>query len=77
MESEKYTGVVEWFNAPKGYGFIARENEKDLFVYWTDIEQEGYKSLNKSDVVEFSIGLNHRGQPKATEVVIVKHAEET
>ncbi len=76
MQSEKHIGMVIWFNAKRGYGFISRPNEKDLFVYWSDIALEGFKTLKKGQEVAFSIGLNNDGVPKATEVVVVKDVEE-
>jgi CspA family cold shock protein len=76
METEKYVGTVVWFDAKLGYGFIDRDNEKDLFVHYTDISSEGFKTLKKGQTVAYSIGLNHRNQPKAIEVVVVNDAEE-
>jgi CspA family cold shock protein len=71
MESEKYVGNVVWFDAKLGYGFISREEEKDLFVHWSDIQSEGFKTLKKGQEVAYSIGLNNRKQPKAVEVVVI------
>lgn len=79
MKIEKYTGKVVWFDAKKGYGFISRPNEQDLFVYWSDIDPEsvqGFRTLKKGQTVAFSIGLNKRSQPKATDVVVISEAEE-
>ena len=74
MKEEKYIGKVVWFKArPLGYGFISREGEKDLFVHWSDIEGDGFKTLEKDQTVAFSIGLNNRKQPKATEVVVIEN----
>lgn len=68
----KHTGTVVWFSNTLNYGFITREGEKDLFVHWSDISQEkGYKTLKKGQIVSFSIGLNHRQEPKAIDVVVV------
>jgi CspA family cold shock protein len=72
MESQKHLGKVAWFDSKKGYGFITRDGETDIFVHWSDIVSEGYKFLKKDSVVEFSIGLNKRSQPKATEVSVVE-----
>jgi cold shock protein len=79
MESEKYVGNVVWFDAKLGYGFLGREDEKDLFVHWSDIQSEGFKTLKKGQQVAYSIGLNNRKQPKAIEVVVIESndAEET
>lgn len=71
MKAEKYVGSVVWFDAKLGFGFIARANEKDLFVHWSDIATEGFKTLKKGQQVAYSIGLNNRKQPKAIEVAIV------
>ena len=71
---EKCIGRVVWFDAKKGYGFIARNGERDLFIYWSDIDPEsvkGFRTLKKDQLVAFSIGLNKKGQPKAIEVVII------
>lgn len=76
MQSEKYIGTVVWFDAKRGYGFISRPEEKDLFVYWSDISSGGFKTLKKGQEVAFSIGLNNKSQPKATEVVVVKDVED-
>ena len=69
--SEKYVGTVCWFSNQLGYGFLSRENEKDLFVHWSDVVSEGFKTLKKGQQVAYSIGLNQRGQPKAVDVVVV------
>lgn len=70
MQEEKYVGTVVWFDASLGYGFISRPDEADLFVHWSDIISEGFKTLKKGQEVIFSIGLNNRKQPKAIEVII-------
>lgn len=72
MKAEKYVGSVIWFDAKLGFGFISRANDKDLFVHWSDISREGYKTLKKGQEVAFSIGLTHRKQPKAIEVVVLE-----
>ena len=74
MQEEKYIGRVCWFDAKLGYGFISRPDENDLFVHWSDITCEGFKTLKKGQEVAFSIGLNNRKQPKATEVVLLGEA---
>jgi len=71
MKEEKYIGTVVWFDSKLSYGFISRPDEEDIFVHWSDIICEGFKTLKKGQEVAFSIGLNNRKQPKATEVVIV------
>lgn len=71
MEKEKYVGKVIWFSNSKGFGFISRSGEKDLFVHYSDISCEGYRSLKKDQEVAFSIGKNHRGEDKAIDVVVI------
>ncbi|MEP0764521.1 MAG: cold shock domain-containing protein [Chloroflexota bacterium] len=66
--AERLTGVVKWFNAQKGYGFIAREGGPDVFVHYTAIVGAGYRNLNEGDQVEFSITEGPKG-PQASEVV--------
>ena len=61
-------GTVKWFNNQKGYGFIASEDGKDIFVHHSAIEGEGYKSLNEGETVEFEIGEGKKG-PQAEKVV--------
>lgn len=76
MEEEKYVGIVDWFDPRLGYGFISRENEKDLFVHYSDIVTEGFKTLNKNQKVVYSIGLNNRKKIKAIEVVVISEGNE-
>jgi CspA family cold shock protein len=75
MQVEKYIGEVIWFEPRRGFGFISRAGEPDLFVHWSDIKVEGFKTLKKGQKVAYSIGLNKRKEPKATEVVIVDDVE--
>lgn len=63
-------GTVKWFNAEKGFGFIERENGNDLFVHFSGIAAEGYKSLEEGQSVEFDITEGQRGE-QATNVVTV------
>ncbi|ASF20052.1 cold-shock protein [Staphylococcus cohnii] len=63
-------GTVKWFNAEKGFGFIERENGSDLFVHFSGIVAEGYKSLEEGQKVEFDITEGQRGE-QATNVVTV------
>jgi len=55
------TGTVKWFNATKGYGFITREGGDDVFVHYSAIESEGYKTLNEGQRVEFTIVQGPKG----------------
>jgi CspA family cold shock protein len=63
-------GKVKWFNAEKGYGFIAREGDPDIFVHFSAIQQDGYKSLREGEEVEFELVESERG-PQAQHVVRV------
>lgn len=63
-------GTVKWFDNSKGYGFIAPENGKDVFVHHTAIKGEGYKSLDEGQAVEFDIEQGPKGE-QATNVVKV------
>ncbi len=66
--ADRIIGTVKWFNAAKGYGFIAREGGKDVFVHFSAIQMEGYKALNEGEQVEFSIEDSPKG-PQAVNVV--------
>ena len=57
----KETGTVKWFNAAKGFGFLARENGEDVFVHFSAIQSEGYKSLNEGQAVEFEVKQGPKG----------------
>lgn len=62
-------GTVKWFNAEKGFGFIEVEGENDVFVHFSAINQDGYKSLEEGQSVEFEVVEgDHRG-PQAANVV--------
>ena len=54
-------GTVKWFNAAKGYGFIQRQSGEDVFVHFSAIEAEGYKSLNEGQAVEFEVKQGPKG----------------
>ncbi|HEY8529780.1 MAG: cold-shock protein [Paenibacillaceae bacterium ZCTH02-B3] len=61
-------GRVKWFNAEKGYGFIETEEGGDVFVHYSAIQMEGYKTLEEGQIVEFDIVQGARG-PQAANVV--------
>ena len=64
------TGTVKWFSAEKGYGFIEREDGDDVFVHFSAIKNDGFKTLEEGQKVEFEITEGERG-PQATDVVAV------
>jgi len=68
--SERIVGTVKWFNASKGYGFIARENGPDVFVHYSAIQSEGFRNLEEGQKVEFEVEQGNKG-PQATNVTIL------
>ena len=68
--SERVEGVVKWFNATKGFGFIERDGAKDVFVHYTAIQGVGYRSLEEGQRVEFDVVEGAKG-PQAENVVVV------
>jgi len=71
-----YYGAVVWFDVKKGYGFFSWEidgvKQQDIFVHFSDINLEGFKTLQKDQKVSFQIGTNKRNQPKAISVTPLK-----
>ena len=65
------TGTVKWFNDAKGYGFVERDDGEDVFVHYSSISGEGYRTLNEGTVVEFDIEQDEKG-PRAANVVVVE-----
>ena len=59
--SERITGTVKWFNAAKGYGFLAQDGGADIFVHYTAIQMDGYRTLKEGQKVEFSIEKGPKG----------------
>ena len=64
----QYKGTVKWFNNAKGFGFLGREGGADVFVHYSSIQSDGYKSLKEGDEVEFDIIEGSKG-PQADHVV--------
>ncbi|KAB2194107.1 cold-shock protein [Staphylococcus epidermidis] len=62
------SGTVKWFNAEKGFGFIERDNGGDVFVHFSAIVEDGYKSLEEGQSVEFDIVEGERGEQAANVV---------
>jgi len=58
---ERLKGTVKWFNNAKGYGFLGRENGPDVFIHYSAIASDGYKSLDEGDNVEFEIVQGQKG----------------
>ncbi len=56
------TGTVKWFNAEKGFGFIAVEGEEDVFVHWSKIKTDGYKTLDDGQSVSFDVVDEPKGR---------------
>lgn len=63
------TGIVKWFNAEKGYGFIQRDNGEDVFVHYSAIQSEGYRTLEEGSRVSFVVQQGAKGL-QADEVMI-------
>jgi cold shock protein len=57
----KEQGIVKWFNAGKGFGFIQRQTGEDVFVHFSAIQSEGYRSLNEGQAVEFEVTKGPKG----------------
>ena len=61
-------GTVKWFNAEKGFGFISQENGPDVFAHFSEIQSDGFQSLDEGQKVEFEITEGNRG-PQASNIV--------
>ena len=66
--AERETGSVKWFNDAKGYGFIERDQGEDIFVHFSAIRGEGYRTLEEGQKVEFTVVDGDKG-PQAQDVV--------
>lgn len=63
-------GTVKWFNQEKGFGFITGEDGKDVFAHFSQIQKEGFKTLNEGEEVTFDVADGDKG-PQATNIVVV------
>lgn len=70
MQVTRIKGTVKWFNNAKGFGFIGQESGPDVFVHYSAVKSEGYKSLQEGDQVEFEITEGQKG-PQAANVTKV------
>jgi len=61
-------GTVKWFNAAKGYGFIEQESGDDIFVHYSAIKDEGFKTLNEGEKVDYEVSENDGGKTQAINV---------
>jgi CspA family cold shock protein len=66
--ADREVGTVKWFNASKGFGFIERESGDDVFVHYSAISGDGYRSLEEGQRVEFTVAQGQKG-PQAQDVV--------
>jgi CspA family cold shock protein len=67
--AERETGTVKWFNDSKGFGFISREKGGDVFVHFSAIRGEGFRSLGEGQKVEFTVTQGQKG-PQAQDVTV-------
>ncbi|MEA3338548.1 MAG: cold shock domain-containing protein [Chloroflexota bacterium] len=68
--NERETGIVKWFSNPKGYGFITRDMGEDVFVHYSAVSGEGFRSLEEGQRVEFSLEETAKGL-QATDVTLL------
>ena len=59
--SDREKGTVKWFNGAKGYGFIQRTSGEDVFVHFSAIQENGYRTLNEGETVEYDLGTGPKG----------------
>ena len=67
MSEERTSGIVKWFNAQKGFGFIEREGAPDVFVHHSEIQSDGYRELTEGEHVTFVVTQGKKG-PQASQV---------
>jgi len=70
MEVTNMTGKVKWFNSEKGYGFITTDEGNDIFAHYSQIQKEGFKSLEEGERVEFEVVDGDKG-PQASNIVAI------
>ena len=68
--ADRETGTVKWFNSTKGFGFIERDEGKDVFVHYSAINSTGYRSLEEGQQVEFTVVQGQKG-PQAQDVNVI------
>ena len=68
----QHVGKVAWFNNAKGYGFLTRDDGKDVFVHYSSIQVDGYRSLKEGDAVEFDVETGASGKEQAANVIASK-----
>ncbi len=68
--SERVTGTVKWFNSGKGYGFLTQNNGSDVFVHYSAIRSDGFRTLEEGQKVEFSVEQGPKGA-QAKDVVVI------
>ena len=64
----QFNGVVKWFNNAKGYGFLGRDEGADVFIHYSSIQSDGYKTLKEGDAVTFNVIQGEKG-PQAEQVI--------
>jgi len=69
--AERETGTVKWFNSTKGFGFVTRDKGGDVFVHFSSVQGDGYRTLEEGQKVEFTVVDGQKG-PQAHEVSVVK-----
>ncbi len=68
--SERVVGTVKWFNGAKGYGFIAQDGGEDVFVHFSAIQSDGYRTLEEGQKVEFTVTRGPKGLQAANVIKV-------